>query len=38
MKKMRHASLERNVIKVFLKFHMLIQNINWGICVQKIKL
>ena len=26
IRKMRHASLGRNVIKVFLKFHILIQN------------
>ena len=28
IKKMRQASLEKNVIKVFLKFHALIKNIS----------
>ena len=28
IKKMRHASLKKNVIKVFLKFHMLVQKSN----------
>ena len=35
---MRHASLEKNVIKVFLKFHILIQNGKGEIAVPKIKL
>ena len=35
---MRHASLEKNVMNVFLKFHRLIQSSNLEISVQKIKL
>ena len=34
----KNSSLEKNVIKVFHKFHMLIQDSNWEITVQKIKL
>ena len=35
---MRHASLKKNIIKVLVKFHLLIQKSNWEISVQKIKL
>ena len=37
-KKNETHSLKENIIKVFLKFHILFQNSKWEISVQKIKL